>query len=324
MALTLSGNQLNSVFSIKGEDENSATYALGWALAHSASFAKLFLEEAFDSEIDVTNLMVELQKHGLDGGYTDIELHAGHQFHAVLEAKKGWEVASRTQLERYLHRLHDNGAHKLVFISVSKSNRKHAKTKLPTHLNSINIIHFSWTDLQKIAVKASKKTANFEEKLWLGQLIKHLGAYISMNRETSNKVYVVAISDGKIVGSGYPYIKVVEIDRRYFHVIGNNWPKEPPNYIGFRYQGKLLSIHHIDSFEIIENLNTANKNWPITIADHFVYSLSPPIKPVVEIKSGKVFGPGHDWCAIDTLLSGAYKTVCEARDETKKRLALPE
>ena len=315
MALSLSGNQLNSVFSIKGDDENSATYALGWALAQSTAFAKLLLEEVFDSEINVSSLVVELQKHGTDGGYTDIELHA---------AKKGWEVANTTQLERYLHRLHDSSAHKLVFISVSKSNREHAKSKLPTHLDGVNVIHFSWTDLQTLAVKASKKTANFEEKLWLRQLIKHLGAYMSMNRESSNKVYVVAISNGKIKESGYPWIDVVEKDRRYFHVIGNNWPKEPPNYIGFRYQGKLLSIHHIDSFDIIENLNATNKNWPITSADHFVYSLSPPIKPAVEMKSGNVFGPGHDWCAIDTLLSGAYKTVSEARDETKKRLALPE
>lgn len=324
MALTVRGNSPNSVFGINGFDENSATYALGWVLEQSATFAKLLLDEAYNAEIDISNLVITLQKHGSDGGYTDIELHAGHQFHAVLEAKRWWEVAGIEQLKRYLPRLQASNAQKQLLISVSASSRELAMRKLPSSLDGIDVVHFSWSDLQKLAIKTSKKISNFEEKLWLRQLVQHLGEYISMNRETSNMVYVVAISNGKIKESGQPWIDVVEKDKRYFHIIGNTWPKEPPNYIGFRYQGILLSIHHIDSFDIVENLKNSNENWPETHCDHFVYTLSPPIKPTVELKSGNVYGPGHDWCAIDTLLSGAYKTVSEARDETKKRLALPE
>lgn len=324
MTLSVRGNAPSSVFGINGYDENSATYALGWVLKQSPTFAKLLLKEAFNSETEIVNLVIALQKHSTDGGYTDIELYSGHQFHAVLEAKRWWEVASISQLKRYLPRLHASGAQKRLLISVSSSTRELAKRKLPTSIEGVDIIHFSWTDLQKLAVQASKKISGFEEKLWLRQLVQHLGAYISMNRETSNLVYVVAISNGKIESSGYPWIDVLEKDKRYFHPIGNTWPKEPPNYIGFRYQGKLLSVHHIESFEIVENLKGINENWPETNSDHFVYSLSPPMKPAVEIRAGSVYGPGHDWCAIDTLLSGVYKTVSEARDETKKRLALPE
>jgi hypothetical protein len=37
---------------------------------------------------------------------------------------------------------------------------------------------------------------------------------------------------------------------------------QPPNYIGFRYEGRLQSVHHIDSFKIVHNLATDNPLWP--------------------------------------------------------------
>jgi hypothetical protein len=96
---------------------------------------------------------------------------------------------------------------------------------------------------------------------------------------------------------------------------------QPPNYIGFRYYGRLRSAHHIDGFDIVENLATYNPLWLETDRDHFVYRLGPPMRPVREMKTGKIFTNGRVECAIDMLLSGAFATIGDARDETKRRLA---
>jgi hypothetical protein len=45
------------------------------------------------------------------------------------------------------------------------------------------------------------------------------------------------------------------------------------------------------------------------------------MRPPKEIRAGKVFRSARVSCAIDTLLSGDYKTLSDARDETKRRLA---
>ena len=143
-----------------------------------------------------------------------------------------------------------------------------------------------------------------------------------MQRQTDNNVLVVSLGHQPMVsGQTHTWIDVVEKDRRYFHPIGNNWPVQPPNYVGFRYGGRLQSVHHIDGFEVVENLATYNPLWLETDSDHFVYHLGPPMRPAREIRTGKIFRSGHAWCAIDTLLSGAFDTISDARDETQRRLA---
>src|ERR1035438_8337286 len=74
-----------------------------------------------------------------------------------------------------------------------------------------------------------------------------------MERQTDNNVYVLALAlSPMLTGQTHTWIDVVEKDQRYFHPVGNHWPVQPPNYIGFRYRGCLQSVHHIDSFEIVE------------------------------------------------------------------------
>ena len=48
---------------------------------------------------------------------------------------------------------------------------------------------------------------------------------------------------------------IVNKKRIYFHPVGGGpggWPSEPPNYIAFRYGGKLQTIHHIDQNDFTE------------------------------------------------------------------------
>ena len=77
-----------------------------------------------------------------------------------------------------------------------------------------------------------------------------------MERQTDNNVFVVVLGQSPMVpGQTHTWIDVVEKDKCYFHPVGNHWPVRPPNYIGFRYRGRLQSVHHIESFEIVEDLS---------------------------------------------------------------------
>ena len=71
-----------------------------------------------------------------------------------------------------------------------------------------------------------------------------------MQKFDSNWVYVVSLGSGTNPGRNIFWIDVVNDRGRYFHPVGKGWPKEPPNYMAFRYWGKLRSIHHVESYEV--------------------------------------------------------------------------
>ena len=81
--------------------------------------------------------------------------------------------------------------------------------------------------------------------------------------EHSNLVYVVSLSYDEFGPPGISFIDVVEKHSKYFHPIGGTgggWPFEPPNYLGFRYDGELKSIHHVASYSVIENFRSVVSN----------------------------------------------------------------
>ena len=90
MALTIRGVPPSNVFRLYGADENSASFALGWVLEQSPAYRKIVIEAVFGEKLDVDNVVIALQRHGDDRGFTDLEIQAGQQFHAILEAKRWW------------------------------------------------------------------------------------------------------------------------------------------------------------------------------------------------------------------------------------------
>jgi hypothetical protein len=321
MSLTLRGTEPLNVFQLYGFDENSASFAIGWVLERSPAYRKLVIAAIFGRSLPADEVSIALQRHDGDGGYTDIEIQSGHRFHAILEAKRDWHVPGIRQLRRYVPRLNKGGAELRRLVTVSRADERYARGHLPQELSGVPLHHLAWNYLNAIANQAYGQASSFEEKLWLRQLVQHLQEFVSMERQTDNKVFVVALGRDLMPGTKETWIEVVEKDERYFHPVGNKFPVQPPNYIGFRYHGRLQSVHHIDKFEIVQNLAAYNSNWLETDFDHFVYTLGPPMRPPRDIRTGKIYGSGHVWCAIDTLLSGAFHTISDARDETKRRLA---
>ncbi|MCU1251315.1 MAG: hypothetical protein JWQ49_4344 [Edaphobacter sp.] len=322
MALSLHGMEPTSVFRLCGANENSASFALGWTLEQSRELRQLLIDNIFGPGLDASGVSITLQKHDDDGGFTDVELQAGHRFHAILEAKRYWELPGLAQLNRYLPRLVTGGAEKQRIVTLSAAHRIHAQRRLPADLSGVALSHLSWGDLYRMAGNACGIATRFEEKLWLRQLIKHLQEFTTMERGMDSSVFVVVLGDKPMIeGQAHTWIDVVEKDQSYFHPVGNHWPVQPVNYIGFRYRGRLQSVHHVDSFEIFEDVSACNSKWVQTSTDHFVYRLGPPMRPAKELKTGNLFMNQQVRCAIDTLLSGAYETIREARDETDRRNA---
>jgi hypothetical protein len=84
-----------------------------------------------------------------------------------------------------------------------------------------------------------------------------------MQNVTSNLVYVVSLSPRKLGGSGLSSRDIAVEHDRYFHPMGGGrggWPKTPPNYLRFRFDGRLQQIRHVESYEVVHN--AAEKGMP--------------------------------------------------------------
>ncbi len=321
MVLNLFGKEVESVFAVKRDDENSVTYALGWSLSQSPAFLATLGEDLFGEPIEFDDACIDLQRSNQDRGFSDVEIFSPSIPHIIIEAKRNWELPGTAQLKKYASRIsRENGRGGLI-VSLSAASQAYAAGKLPNKLGGVRVKHRSWGGLSKIVNDAYGRTTSFREKLWLDQLQQHLRGYILMRNVEDNRVFVVSLASKAIkAGSSYSWVDVVKKDRKYFHPVGKRWPVIPPNYIGFRLNGRLLGVHHIKSYEVVTDLSQKDRRWPENNGDHFVYKLGPCMQPAKEIKNGKIFPNGRYWCAIDTLLSGQFKTISDARDETNRRL----
>lgn len=323
MTLTMYGTPVESVFALAGNDENAATCAVGWTLAHSPLFAREFLR-ACGAGDSAESLIVDMQRHeNVVGGFTDLELRAANAFHIIIEAKAGWTLPTLEQLSRYASRFDMAATGERLILTLSSASRRYSLRRLPASLGGVRVDHLAWSDLIRIT-RSSAEGARGAERIWLNHLATHLKGYASMQPITDNHVYVVALNKGEIVpGTGYTWIDVVERDSCYFHPYGTSggWPVNPPNYLGFRYNGVLQTVCHVESYEIVANLADVNPNWPTTDTDIILYRLGPAMRPAAVVRTGNLFRAARVRCAIDTLLSGAFESISDARDETKRRLA---
>lgn len=142
-----------------------------------------------------------------------------------------------------------------------------------------------------------------------------------MKDPRSNLVFVVSLGWGIPEGSSISWIDIVEKRHQYFHPVGNRWPKEPPNYIAFRYGGRLQSIHHIESFVVTTNIGREVPGFAFQEgAPHFVYELGPAIRPSKEVRNGpSVQQSARVWAMLDLLLTS--ETITDAMVKTKQRLS---
>lgn len=333
--LMVHGQKVETVFDLLGNNENAMTYSLGWALAKSDSFCRA-LAELIEIEGGFTDAMhIRLQDHVQEKGYTDIELIDPGKYQVIIEAKRGFTVPGKEQLEKYADRLlatADTIAKPLlVVLAESDRDESWLKIHVPADVKGIPVKSISWRRFQAMALH-SIAHANHEEKRLLKQLVQYLDKVTSMQNQNSNMVYVVSLSGDTFSDSEITFIDVVEKFGKYFHPVGGSkggWPVEPPNYIAFRYHGALQSIHHIESYTVIENYYPhfpVPENSPAG-EPHYLYTLGAAIKPPHEVRTNDAngnypnpFRNGRKWCFLDLLLT--CDSVAEAAGKTRERQAI--
>ena len=197
---------------------------------------------------------------------------------------------------------------------------KSTEINLPfKYINGLPVKHLSWRDIYEVADWA-RADSNHEQKHLLIELQEYLKGIMTMQNKESNMVYVVALGTDNPKGCDISWIDIVKRHNRYFCPVGGNgWPKEPPNYIGFRYHGKLQSIHHVEDYVITKNVHDEVPNMPDELWDGscFIYNLGPAIIVPKEVRTGNIFRNARVWEMLDTLLTA--DTISEARDITKQR-----
>jgi hypothetical protein len=141
-----------------------------------------------------------------------------------------------------------------------------------------------------------------------------------MRETNSNRVFCVALNSRTPSWSKLSYIDIVEKERKYLYTLGEKrWPPDPPNYIAFRYDGKLQSIHHVEKYEVTTKLSEyLPTNKEVEINPHYLLFLGRSFKPSHEVKNGKIYPRQHLWFHLDTVF--ICDTIEQARNLTQERI----
>lgn len=318
----LHGRQIESIFELLGEDEDDITYSIGWAFANSPAFLNAFIKKAWPKASNTDEAIIRLQEAKRQSGRTDIEIQ-GNNFHIIIEAKRGWSLPDERQLSLYAKRLKKDNDQQNLIVAMSECSQEYASLHLPEQIQNVPVKHFSWKDIALTTKRV--RDASHAEKRLLEQLRTYLRRIVNMQNQESNMVYVVSLGKDIIEKSSITWIEVVTKKKRYFHPAQKNWPPSAPNYIGFRYDGKLQSIHHVASWEIVEDLHSSIPEIGVKAGEWgplYLYKLGKPIIPNTEVRTGNLFRSGRVWAMLDLLLTS--NTISEARDLTQKRLSEDE
>jgi hypothetical protein len=307
------------VFDLLGHDENDMTAALGWALRSSRPFLDALVRAGCDCRAGSGEAFVRLQTFGADRGFTDVELDVPGVARVIIEAKCGFDLPALAQLRRYRPRL--NGTPEGVvraLLVVSGASPTIAAQTLPQALEGVPVRFLSWKKVHQLAVSVQGEGSHAERRL-VREFVSYMGSLVGMKRNDSSWCYVVSIGAGSWDGWPISQREVVVKLRRYFHPIGGGWPTSPPNYLAFRFDGKLQSAHHVEDVEITTDLRQHFEGVPREWTDpFFVYRLGPPIVPPRDVPTGPgIRQAARVWCYLDTLLTS--KTITDALKATKKR-----
>lgn len=317
-AITVHGRPVHTVFDLLGQRENDLTYALGWGLASAPELTRALLADLYGEDVGQPTL-VALQETADDRGYTDIELIA-ERAHLVIEAKRGWILPTHAQLARYAPRLAPSPSPLLV--ALTECSPAFARRRLPADVGGVIVHHRSWSRVVQIADEAARHGTHSERRL-VAELTRYLRSVMTMQNVTSNWTYVVAITWATPEGWSISSRNVLLQKGLYFHPYGQGrgWPKVPPNYMAFRWDGYVQQVNHVDSYLVVDDLHDAVEEIPAGATEypHIVYRLGPPIPLAQPVRSGTNYRAARLWVALDLLLTSA--TLKEALAATRARTA---
>lgn len=320
MALFIHNHEVKSIFETLGTNENDLTYSLGYVLSNSPRFLKAVLQSLYPKAIKPKNVVIKLQepaKHERQRGITDIEIIINNDFLFLVECKKGWNLPEIEQLKKYRPRFGDFKKSKCMFIVLSDCKEDYVKNLYKESLYNIPIESLSWQKIVEILDDIYGNVSH-REKFLLSEFRKYLMEAVVMESQESNWVYVVSLSDSKPGWSKIGWIDFVNNKRKYFYPQGKNWPPIPPNYMAFRYKGRLQSIHHVEKYEVVDDVHRyVPEIKKGRLKNLFLLWLGEPFEPRKELLNGKIWTNGRLWCMLDTLFTS--KTIKQACEISRKR-----
>lgn len=324
------GRSTGSLFDLLGHDELDATAATGFVCSRSPRFASalLALVAIADGDLDA----VRLEQRTAEGSRTDIELETASAL-VVFEAKTGFALPDRAQLEQYARRLREDP--RLGVLATITNAPGLAANRLPSELGDIPVRHLSWTQVH--AAASSVRNARGNERFLLVELTRYLEGIMAARDRSSNLVYVVSLGTAKVAATAMDFRDVITKHGQYFHPAHGRkgFPRVPPNYLAFRFDGRLQSIHHVEEAHLYDMRTARPPGLPdlrhptwwsdglegTGLADHILYTLGPAIKPSVEVRTGNLYRAARVWAAIDLLLTST--TIAEAAERTRRRETEP-
>lgn len=314
--LFLHGRKVESVFELLGFRENDITYSLGWAFAQCPELLRRIVARVLPDAPPVSGATIQLQESHEEGGYTDIEI-TYPKVHIIVEAKRGWGLPTQVQLAKYAKRFNAERSPHRVLITCSDCTEEYANLSSASRETGAKTVHLSWRTIANDALIAR---GTHSERRLLRELKTYLANVIMNQNQLSNSVYVVSLGADTPAWSTLSWRDVVNKKARYFHPAGDGWPKEPPNYLAFRYDGKLQGIYHVEASVIVHDLHDeiSEVRKGEMLGPLFVHTLGPKIMPPHEVRLGKLHPSGRYNAAIDLLLTS--DTVAEAVTKTKQRI----
>jgi hypothetical protein len=322
--LTLHSRPVQTVFELLGDKEDDITYSVGWGLAQSEAFARAVLAEAFGDAEQGEITAMRLQESAQGTGRTDMEIETEH-LHLVVEAKRGWDLPTQAQLQHYADRLNERDQRDGRIVVIAECAAYYPPAKALLHpIDGVPVSYTPWKRIADLATTTAAASRSHAEKRLLLELDRYLKGLMTMQNVTSNMVFVVVLGQDPLRWSSLTFKDTVVERGFYYHPVnGKGWPHTPPNYVGFRFDGRLQQIRHVDDYEVITR---PHEHIPEVIAEadwsdepHFLYTLGPPIVPARPVLNGKIWRNARLWCALDLLLT--CETISEARDKTQERLA---
>jgi hypothetical protein len=321
--LTLYGRPVGTVFDLLGDKENDITYSLGWALAESERLSSALLEDVVPALPEgLTAESVRLQEGISGAGFTDIEILASKGgVHVVIEAKLGYDLPQLAQLQKYASRTQPPPN---ALVVCAEASADFVTGKLPGAVAGVPVLYRSWREIETLVSSAANDSRRHAEKRLLRDLSRYLKGLMTMQNVSSNLVYVVSLGT-EIEDTGMSFRDVVVDHDTYFCPVGGGsggWPKEPPNYLGFRFDGKLQQVRHVEGYRITDDNYAGFEplEGKVDWSDerHWVFGLGPVMKPMHEVRTGNLYRAQRVWVALDLLLT--CETIAEARDKTELRL----
>lgn len=318
--LLRAGVEVESVFAINGINENVLSAAFAFSLHASLEFLDAVTSDLIPGFRAETPAEIRIQNARRSEGITDVEIRVPGSAYFIFEAKAHSIRPSDSQLRTYSKRCLASG---LQACMVSLVNGPYLMAHLQresTEMNGVPVHFRTWRWARQLAVQARAREKTPRARLVLQEFSELVEGIVARDPIYSNETFVVSLGPGKPMGWEISWIEIVEKYSRYFYPFqAKGWPV-PPNYMGFRYGGRLQCVRHVTSYEIVDDVRVkfrgASKgdDW----GPHYLLTLGPAIRPTHEVGLGpRVQQSARVWCMIDTLLT--CPTISDALTETERR-----